>query len=374
MEKNKLIIFSVWGQVNNKSTLSGLPYYLINELSQITDLIIIDNKLFEFRYSIKNKIIYKFLRSIDLLLFKNINFKGAKLSWSYFCSLQLNYIINKYPDYPVLSFGIAPFVFSKRKYSGKLFSYIDGSYSYKCETYLWLKNKISISEYFLYKFVERRFLKRVNKVFATSETIKQTAFKYKENCHIINISIGANTNTPQYMINKNHSILNFCFVFTDYHKKGGHIIEELSNILDNCTFHMIGKIPSKPSLNKNIIWHGYIDKNNNEKQYLEILSKCHINILPSLGDLTPHVICECNALGIPTVANNVGGIKDLVGFAGEVVKGFEIQDYISAINKVAQNYSERSFLARNQFAIDQNWAIIAKRLHDEIVSVGNYTR
>jgi glycosyltransferase involved in cell wall biosynthesis len=373
-QKKTLLLFSVWGTISSTKTLSGLPFYLKNELKSMYNLEIIDSKPDYMVLSRHEKLTYRLFRFLEFVLFEvlklNLSFHGAKLSWNYLVSKNLEKIIKKFPEIPILTFGLTPTVFISKKYKKQIFVYVDGIYSYKKKLYQWTKNKSSFLENYLYQYIEKKAFNRINTLFGTSEIIKSELIaikqKNKSEVTVINAKIGANLFDKQYVAKVLSQPINILFIFTNFENKGGNIVLQLLESDLNLKIYFIGKKPENIPDNKNAVWVGYIDKSENEAKFNEILEICHINIMPTYGDLTPHTICECNAYGIPTIANNSGGIIDLIGEGGILIEGFEIEKYIDSIKKIAQNYQTASSLAFQKYDLEQKWKFVAIKISEQI--------
>jgi glycosyltransferase involved in cell wall biosynthesis len=75
-----------------------------------------------------------------------------------------------------------------------------------------------------------------------------------------------------------------------------------------------------------------------------------------------------NALGVPTVAREIGGIGDLVkeGESGELLDDLAPDRWTSAVVRVIADYDRYSRNARDVYLREQNWPIVAARIAGEI--------
>ena len=87
---------------------------------------------------------------------------------------------------------------------------------------------------------------------------------------------------------------------------------------------MIGKGVNK----KNVLLNNLIKKNNLEKNIIlygetrypqKLINSFDINVISSLSESSPLALMEAMATGIPTLATNVGSIKETLGQTGWVM-------------------------------------------------------
>ena len=119
---------------------------------------------------------------------------------------------------------------------------------------------------------------------------------------------------------------------------------------------MIGKGVNK----KNVLLNNLIKKNNLEKNIIlygetrfpqKLINSFDINVISSLSESSPLALIEAMATGIPTVATNVGSIKETLGQTGWVVKNNSPQDLADKLVYIIDNKStlkNKSNLARER--------------------------
>jgi glycosyltransferase involved in cell wall biosynthesis len=377
--KKKLIIYCPWGVVNKTDTLSSMPLYLLEQLNEYFDLEIYDpSNMDDFKFNFFDKLRIKFLlifdKFITLMSFKShLQFQGAGLGVTYILGSRLNKIANKIPNQPILTFGVN----ATRFYKGKnhVYQFIDGIYSYKIDYYI-DRNKLFYWENYNIKNTDVYGIINSEKVFCTSNVISQIVLDFlnvnRPDSTTIIKTVGTASNLPEkneFCYVEPQSEIGICFIYSNFERKNGDFVLRIAEKLEyeNYKFHFIGQKPKLLKKDfKNVIFHGFVDKNKNIDNYLNIIKQCHINIMPTKGDLTPHVICECNSYGIPTIANNVGGIKDLLGDGGFLINGFEELDYINAINKIVENLEYCSLESFRKYRNEQNWSVVAKKITSAI--------
>jgi glycosyltransferase involved in cell wall biosynthesis len=372
--KEKLIIYCPWGDVNKTNTLSSMPYYLIEALKDSFELIIVDAtnsdlfKLSSLEKKIEKGLYYLSELFLRLPTKKKLQFGGVAIATCYSQSKKLEKIARQHKQLPILTFGNSATRFYREK--SMVYQFIDGIFTYKIDYYI-NREKLFFWEKFNIKSTDFYGIKNSKAIFCTSETISKSVedFSVKYALHNVIIkTVGTASNLPEvtdFLVRPGKDVVSICFIYTDFIRKNGEVVLKIAKLLENenFVFHFVGKKPVCNELEcKNVIFHGFIDKNNNFDNYLNIIKQCDINIMPTKGDLTPHIICECNAYGIPTIANNIGGIKDLIGYGGELVTGYSPSSYVTAIKMVSNNLEERSKLSYQKYDNEQKWSIVAQKI------------
>lgn len=357
------------------TTLSGIPYYLIQTLSKKYELIIIDNKnIHEFGLNPFVRLFARSLKYSSKFLQRRFNqiyfqFTGVEISNCYLLARRLKKICGQYKDVPVLTFGLSATRFYKG--NSKIFQFIDGIYSGKIDYYA-DRNKITTWEEYNIKKTDLNGIRNSESIFCSSETIRLMVSDFilknsdTQQTNIIDIGIGSNIpEVASYHKAKDESEINICFIYSNFYRKGGDIVLNIAKLSEgsNWRFHFIGKTPEiEISDYKNAQFHGFIDKKNQLDDYLDIIKSCSVNIMPTRGDLTPHVICECNAYGVPTIANDIGGIKDLIGKGGILVNGLDESEYINGIKTIVNEFDRRSHLSYEIYLKEQRWSVVGDKL------------
>ncbi|MBW4555243.1 MAG: glycosyltransferase family 4 protein [Trichormus sp. ATA11-4-KO1] len=168
-------------------------------------------------------------------------------------------------------------------------------------------------------------------------------------------------------------IYKLIFIGVDWNRKGGQIALEVSKELKERGFNneltIIGDIPKNiknvPDFVKTV---GYINKSSNEgkKNFYNLLSDAHFLILPTQADVTPNVLIEANAFGVPCLTTDIAGIPTIIK---DDVNGktfplnANIADYCDYIVNYLTDYRKYESLAIasfNEYITRLNWSIAGK--------------
>ena len=138
------------------------------------------------------------------------------------------------------------------------------------------------------------------------------------------------------------SMVNLLFVGNDFQRKGGDLLVSWHqrHFADVARLHIVTKKPLIDNDLKNVVWHGSVP-------YAELLGKIFPNMdifcLPTRADMSPWVLTEASACGLPIVTFRVGGIPDLClhGETGFVLDRNDLEGYVAALERLIQNFSLR---------------------------------
>lgn len=125
--------------------------------------------------------------------------------------------------------------------------------------------------------------------------------------------------------------------------------------------HVVSGDPAAQMLAEHATVHGRIP---NTRLVSEILPSMDVLCLPTRSDMSPQVLAEAAAAGLPAVASRIGGIPDMIvegetgftvpagdgaGFVAALTRLAEDRTLVSAIGAAARAHATRSFDASHNF-------------------------
>jgi len=171
------------------------------------------------------------------------------------------------------------------------------------------------------------------------------------------------------------------FVSTNWKNKGGDIVLKAFRILKDkfrdLKLHIVGRIPEflRNSLNNNIIFHGFLNKNNSSdlQKLIDLYKKAAVFILPSIYDPMPNITLEANYLQTPVITSNVCGIPEQVldGETGYIISDNRPESYADRIAKLLEDTELRYKMGINgrKFVMERfSWDSTVKKMINAIVN------
>lgn len=136
---------------------------------------------------------------------------------------------------------------------------------------------------------------------------------------VITIPYGANIASPptrhEATSDKPRDCCHLLMIGGNWHRKGGDIAVQTAEELDRrgvpCELSVIGQCPVEHPLVNAI---GFLNKNSSKeyKQYLELWSRAHFFILPTIAECFGMVFAEAAAWGVPSISTDTGGIPSAI--------------------------------------------------------------
>ncbi|NJL61713.1 MAG: glycosyltransferase family 4 protein [Methylacidiphilales bacterium] len=231
--------------------------------------------------------------------------------------------------------------------------------------------------------LEKTVLNKCKKVIFTSDWAGQEAIRIygipEEKIAIIprgaNFELypGRNTNEIYQIIkSRSQTKIKLTYIGIDWQRKGGDIAYQIAKTLHNnglnIEFKIIGDLPKNIDKFPNFVKPvGYINKSTPEgkKNYYHELADSHFLILPTQADITPNVLIEANAFGVPCISTHIGGIPTIIkdNLNGKLFKlDDSITNYCDYITNTFQDYSTYENLAIssfNEYCTRLNWKAVA---------------
>jgi glycogen synthase len=120
-------------------------------------------------------------------------------------------------------------------------------------------------------------------------------------------------------------------------------------------------IVTELDLDKNVIFHGYQDK-----KYIKKISKDSLfSVVPSIEEPFGMVALESMSYGVPVIASNVGGLKEIVkhGVNGLLFEARNNDDLLNKMQSLIKDKKMRNYLIESGFKTikDYKWEIISKK-------------
>ena len=135
-----------------------------------------------------------------------------------------------------------------------------------------------------------------------------------------------------------------------------------------CHLHIVSTDRATPPAGPNITFHGRIP---HDRLMAEVLPKADIFCLPTRLDMSPFVLAEAMAAGVPVVASRIGGIPDLVAEeeTGLLVSPDDDDGFVRALERLCSDSGLRYRMsltgrkrAREFFDGKSNFDVLIDRL------------
>ncbi len=168
------------------------------------------------------------------------------------------------------------------------------------------------------------------------------------------------------------------FVGVNWVNKGGPKALEAARILNEngvrTRIHLVGCEPEVDKLPEWATAYGFISKETQEgrDRIAGLFGSAHFLVLPTLADCLGLVFCEANAFGVPAMANDVGGVGEVVkpGINGDLFPAdAPASDWAERIASVFADQSAYKAMAarsRVQFEERLNWDVAASSIKSHL--------
>jgi len=362
--------------VNDKTTWSGITYYLYKHLKEKCDNVILVSPI-----AVENVFLNKIFTLITRICSKVRGKQCLNIYHSFYLAKAQGRFIDKFLgnleiDY-IISTTYGPFVYSK--INVPLILITDATVKLLYDEY---KGGVGWSELF-YLTLEKNAKKVTQKsvlIISSSKTTTDSLVNYYQipASKVSTIPFGANfDNTPIQSMPRNierTGRVNFLFVGVDWERKGGEvavaICDELLRQNVQVGLTIVGcKVPDKyrRSYLKNYI---FLNKNNNDDSSVlkKLYEESHFFMVFSKAEMYGIVFCEAAAYGLPVITYSVGGIPDIVvnnvtGIAlpGNTANEVFIEKILSLISD-PEEYSKMSESAIKRYQSLLNWDVFTDSL------------
>lgn len=302
-------------------------------------------------------------------------------TWSYHLlrALSIDKQLLKQCDYLFFPGGVQMMSFLNCKC--KAISYTDNTF-HIMRDYYW--GQLSKWQENRGEFLEKIGIKKSGIIIKASHWAAESVnrdYDYGGKVHVLKFGANIDDNDFKPIDRYNGGTLNILFSGVDYARKGAEIaiktVDELCSRGIKCKLLVVGlnTLPDKYSNNPNIELLGFLNKSN-EKQYhdyLKILQRTHLFLLPTRAECAGIVFCEASAHGIPTITYDTGGIPDYVvngvnGYRLPLTAGhMEFADKIQQIIETGELHKLYDS-SISQYHTSLNWRIWSEGFADIIKS------
>jgi len=150
-----------------------------------------------------------------------------------------------------------------------------------------------------------------------------------------------------------NNVPNILLVTNDFNGKGGHLLLEAYNhfLREKCTFTIMSNDPSLSEVKfpKGVVLKKGITHDKPD-ELIKIYQSSDIFVLPTHNDKFPNVLKEAASVGLPLIATDLAGIKEIVrdGYNGILLNhSSRAIDWAEAISTLIDNPSLRQQFGKN---------------------------
>ncbi len=137
------------------------------------------------------------------------------------------------------------------------------------------------------------------------------------------------------------------FVGSAWKRKGGDLVLNVHqhHFADRAELHIVGSRRQRYSNVRNVIWHGYIPR---EQLLNEVLPTMDVFLFASREDMLPWAALEAASLGLPVIASDLAAIKYIVlhGKTGLLFKPGDVASLTTCISKLVEDRELRETMGK----------------------------
>lgn len=168
------------------------------------------------------------------------------------------------------------------------------------------------------------------------------------------------------------------FIGVAWERKGGPKALDLARTLNEqgvrTRLHVVGSTPPDKKLPSYVVQHGFISKETEagRAELTRLLKQAHFLVLPSVAECFGIVLCEANSYGVPTLANDVGGIPEIVtnGVNGQLFHvDAPASEWAAVVTRWSANSAEYRRLAlssRGEYDKRLNWDVAGAAIRQHL--------
>ncbi|MEM9882281.1 MAG: glycosyltransferase family 4 protein [Planctomycetota bacterium] len=165
--------------------------------------------------------------------------------------------------------------------------------------------------------------------------------------------------------------LRLLYIGKYWQRKGGDIaVEALTHLREtgvDAVLHIVGTAPPR-ALPEGVVYEGFFDKAKaaGRAAFDDLLSRCHLFVLPTRAECFGVALVEASAYGLPPVSTDTGGIPAIVepGVTGELLPleagPAAWAERIAALWADRPRYRAMSLAARKKYETRLNWTVWAR--------------
>ncbi len=223
--------------------------------------------------------------------------------------------------------------------------------------------------------VDRACKMFITSSFVVERTVQEIGTRIPKEKVIVTL-VGANLERGPVACGPRPSVapLRLLWVGVDWPRKGGDdclaVLDGLRDAGIDAELHVVGYAP--PKQHPRMIVHGFLRKDVPEEaeRLVRLFQQLHLFLFPTKADLSPAVLAEAAATGLPSVSTWVGGVAELFD-EGEIVlldpARFR-EEAIAAILKLLKDGRLESMRhrVRRRFETHLNWDTIAAKIVKEL--------
>ena len=224
---------------------------------------------------------------------------------------------------------------------------------------------------------QRAIQKSKTQVFSSKWAFDSAKFDYNAtNPFIVKMGANIDVDPPQENITQKtyEPVLKLLFIGVDWKRKGGEIVLETLNKLDEKGYDVhltvVGCIPPKENPKMTVIPN--LNKNIKEEMLVfeDLLKASHLLFLPTRAECYGIAFCEANAFGLPVISTNTGGVSSVIE---DGVNGFLLplsatsEDYCMVIENLINDKDKLKKLAkssREKYDKELNWHQWGKKIKE----------
>jgi glycosyltransferase involved in cell wall biosynthesis len=170
--------------------------------------------------------------------------------------------------------------------------------------------------------------------------------------------------------NSANAVPQILFIGNDLKRKGADRLARWVNgpLSGSCHLHIVSTDSTCPPQGPDITFHGAVA---HDHLMSDLIPQMDVFCLPTLLDMSPFVLVEAAAAGLPIVASDLGGIADLVdtGKSGILVPPTDEDGFIAALSTLIEDKQLRQKMgqrareiAAERFDADRNFGALINRL------------